>query len=222
VHALEGMELIGMEQKILSDICKGNWNRDQEEPIAKTARELRCSANGTVCSSEWSNIDDLLWFWGKIYVLQSSDLRRQIVALCHDTHIAGHPGCWKTLELVSRNYWWPQMSRYIGQYISTYDLPLDETLAILSSWRASTTLRSRRTVGYAQYQFHGRTPGVFQTRRHHDCRRFCFQESTLRSNAHNGHSRRSSQTLSSPRLEALRPPETCYLWPRTPICSFIH
>jgi len=38
--------------------------------------------------------------------------------------VAGHPGHWKTLELVSRNYWWSQMSRYIGQYISTYDLCL--------------------------------------------------------------------------------------------------
>ena len=28
------------------------------------------------------------------------------------------------LELVSRNYWWPQMSRYIGQYTSTCDLCL--------------------------------------------------------------------------------------------------
>jgi len=37
VHALEGVELTGIEQKILSDICKGNWNRDQEEPIVKTA-----------------------------------------------------------------------------------------------------------------------------------------------------------------------------------------
>jgi len=37
VHALKGVELIGMEQKILSDICKGNRNRDQEEPIAKAA-----------------------------------------------------------------------------------------------------------------------------------------------------------------------------------------
>jgi len=37
VRALEGVELTGVEQKILSNIRKGNWNGDQEEPIAKTA-----------------------------------------------------------------------------------------------------------------------------------------------------------------------------------------
>jgi len=37
VYALEGVELIGVEQKILSDICKRNQNGDQEESIAKAA-----------------------------------------------------------------------------------------------------------------------------------------------------------------------------------------
>jgi len=124
IRALEGVELAGIEQKILSDIRKGNRNGDQEEPIAKAARELWSFANEAVHSLEWSNIDGLLWFRGKIYVPWSLDLRRQIVALCHDTQIVEHPRCWKTLELVSRNYWWPQMSRYISQYVSTCDLCL--------------------------------------------------------------------------------------------------
>jgi len=124
VRALEGVELTGVEQKILSDIHKGNRNGDQEEPIAKAARELWSSANEAVHFSEWSNVDGLLRFREKIYVPRSPDLRRQIVTLCHDTQITGHPRHWKTLESVSQNYWWPQMSRYIGQYVSTYDLCL--------------------------------------------------------------------------------------------------
>jgi len=37
VRALKGVELTGIEQKILSNIHKGNRNGDQEEPIAKAA-----------------------------------------------------------------------------------------------------------------------------------------------------------------------------------------
>jgi len=60
VCTIEGVELTGIEQKILSNICKGNQNGNQEEPIAKAARELWGSANRAVYSSEWSNIDGLL------------------------------------------------------------------------------------------------------------------------------------------------------------------
>jgi len=52
VHAMEGVELTSVEQKILSDIRKGDRNGDQEEPIAKAARELQRSANGTMHSAE--------------------------------------------------------------------------------------------------------------------------------------------------------------------------
>jgi transposase InsO family protein len=60
-------------------------------------------------------------FNGKVYVPVDKDLRRRIVAQHHDSRIAGHPGRWKTLELVSRNYWWPNMSRYVGTYTRTCD-----------------------------------------------------------------------------------------------------
>jgi hypothetical protein len=90
----------------------------QEESVVKAARELRKDkSRGMVKSAEWSESDGLLMFHGKIYVPNDRDLRWHIIEQHHDTHIVGHAGCFKTLELIARNYWWPQMSRYIGIYV---------------------------------------------------------------------------------------------------------
>jgi transposase InsO family protein len=96
---------------------------EQEESVAKAAKELRKDkSRGTIRSAEWSEQDGLLMFRGRIYVPKDRDLRRRIVEQHHDSRVAGHAGRWKTLEMVSRNYWWPQMSRYIGLYVKTCDL----------------------------------------------------------------------------------------------------
>jgi hypothetical protein len=66
-----------------------------------------------------------LWhFQDCIYVPMIPELQRKIVEQHHDSRIAGHAGRWKTLELVSRSYWWPNMSRYIGQYCKACDMCL--------------------------------------------------------------------------------------------------
>jgi len=124
VRALEGLHLEGPERDMLREIRQGNQRGEQEEPVAKAARELRQASSKTVRSAEWSEEDRVLRFRGKIYVPRNPDLRKRVVSLCHDIKVAGHPGRWKTLELVSRNYWWPQISRYIRRYVSTCDLCL--------------------------------------------------------------------------------------------------
>ena len=83
----------------------------------KAVKELKKSPTRFVRTSKWSMENSLLYYRGKIYVPRA-DLHCRILALCHDSKLAGHPGRWKTLELVSWNYWWPQMSRYIGKYVS--------------------------------------------------------------------------------------------------------
>jgi hypothetical protein len=123
VCALEGLKFTGPEQSILWDICQGVKHLE-EEPIAKAIRELRKSSTCSLRSVEWSERDGLLYYRGCIYVPPTSDLCRRIVSLCHDTWIAGHARRFKTLELVSRNYWWPNMSRYVGQYILHCDMCL--------------------------------------------------------------------------------------------------
>ena len=60
--------------------------------MAKTARELRQASSKTVRSVEWSEDKGVLWFRGKIYVSRNIDLQRQVVSLCHNTKVAGHPG----------------------------------------------------------------------------------------------------------------------------------
>ena len=39
----------------------------------------------------------------------------------HDDALAGHYGVAKTLELVSRNYYFPGMAAYVKKYIDTCD-----------------------------------------------------------------------------------------------------
>jgi len=69
-------------------------------------------------------VDGLWYFCDKIYVPNILDLQQRIAEQHHNSKIAGHAGCWKTLELISWNYWWPHMSRFVGEYCKACDLCL--------------------------------------------------------------------------------------------------
>ena len=92
--------------------------------MAVVVQELLKSKVKLLRSAEWRIDDGLVYFRDRLYVPSDRELQCRIVEQHHDSKLAGHPGRWKTLELVSQSYWWPQMSHYIGQYCKTCDMCL--------------------------------------------------------------------------------------------------
>ena len=45
----------------------------------------------------------------------------EIIKLHHNSPVAGHPGQWKTLELILHNYWWPGITQKVNDYVSGCD-----------------------------------------------------------------------------------------------------
>jgi len=55
--------------------------------------------------NEWKIEGDLVLKEGKVYVPKEEELRVEIIWLHHDVPAVGHGERWKTVELVTRNYW---------------------------------------------------------------------------------------------------------------------
>jgi hypothetical protein len=58
---------------------------------------------------------------GLVYVPAVEAIKVEVLRECHDAKFSGHLGRDKTLELVSRNYYWPGMSRFVKEYVKTCD-----------------------------------------------------------------------------------------------------
>ena len=48
--------------------------------------------------------------------------RLQVLQHCHDSPMAGHFGVRKTLDLISRHYWWPRLRHFVEEYVRSCDI----------------------------------------------------------------------------------------------------
>ena len=106
IRALEGLQ--AEERDILREIRHGTEVEDQEEVVIMVVKELKKFPVKSIRSLEWSLENSLLYYRGKVYVPRT-ELCCQILTLCHNSKFAGHPRRWKMLELISRNYWRPDV-----------------------------------------------------------------------------------------------------------------
>ncbi|QRV85410.1 Retrotransposable element Tf2 protein [Ceratobasidium sp. AG-Ba] len=69
---------------------------------------------------EWK--EDLLWYEGRIEIPENKEIRLAILETHHDNPIAGHQGQARTLELISRRYYWPAMKQQVNRFVETCEI----------------------------------------------------------------------------------------------------
>jgi len=119
IHSIQEVVIEGPEVEILEKIKKA---RSKDEEVVRIVEEMKKAEVKAIQGEEWKMEGELVLKEGKMYVLKDEELRAEIIWLHHDVPMAGHGGKWKTVELVTRNYWWPEVTREVGRYVEGCDL----------------------------------------------------------------------------------------------------
>ena len=81
--------------------------------MIKAVEEMKKVGVKMLRNEEWQIEEGLVLKEGRVYVPKDEKLRVEIIQLHHDTLIAGYGGQWKTVELVTKNYWWPGVTKKV-------------------------------------------------------------------------------------------------------------
>ena len=104
---------------IIRKIKKG---RTKDEEVVRVVEKMKKAGVKILQRDEWQMEEDLVLKEGKVYMLKDKELQTEIIQLHHDIPVAGHGERWKTMELVTRNYWWPGVTRDIERYVEGCDM----------------------------------------------------------------------------------------------------
>jgi len=100
----------GLEEDIVKKIKEA---RDKDEEVIKAVEEMKKAEVKTLRNKQWQIEKELVLKEERVYVLKDEKLRVEIIWLHHDMPIAGYERQWKTVELVTRNYWWPGVTKEV-------------------------------------------------------------------------------------------------------------
>jgi len=89
----------------------------KDDEIVKTIEEIKRAGVKMLRDEEWHQEDGLILKEGKIYIPKDEKLRVEVIRLHHDMLVGGHGGQWKMAELVTRNFWWPGVTREVKRYV---------------------------------------------------------------------------------------------------------
>ena len=102
IRSMQEVVVEGPEVELLEKIKKA---KSKNENIVRVVEEMKKAGVRELQGNEWQIEGDLVLKEGKVYVPKDEELRAEVIWLHYDVPAVGHEGRWKTVELVTRNYW---------------------------------------------------------------------------------------------------------------------
>ena len=118
----EGFGSTGYQQNLtrrISSLTANNFDKDFLERVNKSAE--KDEEYQKELSKDPTNKEGVIFFQKRLRIPFDQGIRKEILELEHDHPTAGHLGQKKTLELVTRNFYWPKMDETINEYVRTCD-----------------------------------------------------------------------------------------------------
>ena len=93
----------------------------KDDKVIKAVEEMKQTGVKMLRDKEWREENRLMLRDGKVYVPRDEKLRVEVIQLHHDTLVRGHGEQQKTTELITRNSWWPGVTKEVKKYIEGCD-----------------------------------------------------------------------------------------------------
>ena len=93
---------------IIKEIKRNNTRENEVVQVLKKEDKLTCEEDGVV------------YIEGRIYIPNNEKIREEILKENHNLVDVGHLGQQWMLELLKRNYWWPELKEDVKKYIQGY------------------------------------------------------------------------------------------------------
>ena len=119
LHSMQKVVIESPEVDILEKIKNA---RSKDEEVVRVVEEMKKVKVKVLREDEWQIERDIVIKEGKVYVSKNIELRAEIIWLHYNAPMAGYGGRWKTMEMVTRNYWWLGITKDIGRYVESYDI----------------------------------------------------------------------------------------------------
>ena len=120
----EWLRKAGTEEVLIEGVDllkKVRESKTKDDEVIKAVEEMKQVGVKMLRDKEWREEDGLMLKEGKVYVPKDEELRMEIIWLHHDTPVGGHGGQWKMVELVTRNFWWPGITKEVKRYVEGCD-----------------------------------------------------------------------------------------------------